>query len=769
MTRLFLFFYFTTSFLFSQVTPGSKSMAFSKADLKKYGISKSDLTQNSLESKAETEGFNAQIPLEEKTINSNQKFFDTTVTKKINVNEDVENKKEDGQEEEVYGKKFFNSGKLKIYNRATHIRASPNYVLGSGDEINVSIWGYSEHFGIYVIGSDGSISPKRVGKIYLNGQTFEQAKKIISAKFGKVYDLKNSQITIKLNYSKVIRVNIVGEVNKPGTYTVPSINPVFNILSLAGGINKYGTIRNIEIRRNGKIVNRLDIYDFLKTPSYKSNFFLLDNDYIVVGMASKIITIKGSVKKTSKYELKEEEGINQLISFSGGFLPSAYTKSINLHRYQKNRLEIIDIKYDSLVLTKKNFLLNDGDEIYIPSVPIKVRNQVIIKGAVNIPNAYVFKQGMDIKALIKQANGLTTDAYTPKAFLTRLNKNFTRTRIEVNLTNELNGQSVTNLQEFDSLKVYSKNSFISSSHVEVLGAVRKPGEFDFTENLTLGDVLFLSGGMLPEASTKRIEISRINNFTNSTEEPVRVTIETIDVNMDLVSEIKKQVKLKPFDKVHVRLVPNYEKQQYVTIDGEVKFPGSYVLSNKAETVRDLIKRAGGITEWAFLEGAYLKSEIGFVVFDLKEIINKENSAFNYILRKGDQIIIPKRSNYVSISGAVDYPKVKEVGVINLPYNRGKNAIYYINKYASGFSKEAKKSKTYVETPGGYIKRTKNYLLFKKYPNVNIGDSIYVVSKPLKKEKIKEKEKLNWNGAIENITIKLTGLATLFVILSNMSN
>jgi hypothetical protein len=216
----------------------------------------------------------------------------------------------------------------------------------------------------------------------------------------------------------------------------------------------------------------------------------------------------------------------------------------------------------------------------------------------------------------------------------------------------------------------------------------------------------------------------------------------------------------------VRSVPNYEKQKFVSLEGEVLFPGAYVISNKNETVLDFIKRAGGITEWAFLEGAYLESEIGFIVFKLQDILNKKDSEFNYIMQPGDKLVIPRASNYVKLSGAVDYPKVKELGVINLPYKRGKSAKYYINKYASGFSKEAKKSKTYVKTPGGYIKKTSNYVLSKKYPRVKNGDEIIVVEKKEKEETQVKRKTLDWNKAIETLSIKLTGVATLFVILQS---
>lgn len=757
MNKLFLFFILLTTNILAQIPAGINPSSISQDDLDKYGLTQEDVNNMMMQNQQ-----TAPAPAPSKVVEVERKAVvkDDAV---VAVAPTIVN-----PDNIVYGRNFFSAGNLSIYESATHIKASPNYVLGSGDEISVSIWGYSEHSGVYSIGSDGAISPKLVGKIYLKGQTFEKAKSLLSAKFGKVYDLANSQISIELNYSKAIRVNIVGEVNTPGTYTVPAINPVFNILSLAGGISESGSIRNIQIRREGKIVNELDVYQFLKDPLYKSDFFLMDNDYIVVGMATKIVSLNGGVVRPSKYELKENEGIKELISFSGGFLPSAYTKLINLYRYQNDRDEIIEINYEKLLSSKQNFTLKNGDRLTIPNVPEEIRNRISVQGAVNIPSSYVLKPGMTVKNLLELAGGLTIDAFTQKAYLSRKNDDYSVTRLEINLANELSGKTSTVLKEFDDLNVFSKERFRDKYTVEVNGAVRNPGTFDFSEGLTLADALFLAGGVLPQAAIKKIEIARISDFDNATLDPAKVIVENIEIDGDLLSEKSKQFKLKPLDKINVRFVPNYDAQQVVSIEGEVLFPGAYTISNKGETISQIIERSGGLTNWAFLEGAYLRRKFEnekeeFIVFDLKKLMDQKASEFDYILRPGDRIVIPTKTNFINLSGEVKYPKVREYGVIKLPYERGHRAKFYIKKYAAGFSQDAKRSKTYVETPGGYVKRTKNILGIKIYPKVKNGDQIFVLKKEEKREKNKKNtEPLNWNKAIESATVKIMGFATLYL-------
>lgn len=765
MRKILFFLVLITNLSIAQIPPGIDPSSVTKEDLEKYGVSEDDL-KKLLGDDSKSDDLEVNAPAEINVIPVDQ-LVKEEVIKPISSQEVIVSNSQSAAEN-TYGKSLFSTKKLGVYKGVTHVKAPNDYVLGTGDEISVSIWGYSEHSGVYTVGNDGSIMPKLVGKIYLKGQSFENARKIIAAKFGRVYDLKNSEISVELNYSKVIRVNIVGEVANPGTYSISSINSLFNILSVAGGIGNHGTVRNISVRREGKEVKVLDVYDFINNPTSKSDFYLLDNDYIVVGIANKVVRISGGVLRPHTYELKEGETISDLIAYAGGFLPSAYSKTIKIHRYQNDRDEILEVNYDSIAISGKKFPLKNGDRVIVPFIPSELRNMVSVGGALNIPGDFVLKEGMLVADLIELAEGLRVDAYLGKAILSRQNADYSSTRIEIDLEKELSGATKTRLQEFDFLTVFSKKDFITEYSVEIKGAVKNPRAYSYSENLTLGDVIFMSGGLLKQASLQRIEISRVLDAQSLNEEAT-VEVFTVDIENDLLSKANKEIKLKPGDLIYVREIPNYTIQKKIAINGEVYYPGTYVISKNDEKITEFIKRAGGVTSFAFLEGAYLRRRYGeeaddFIVLDLKKLLDGNGKEYDYVLKDGDQLYIPTITNMVSLSGAVDYPKVAEFGTIHTPYKKGKRAKYYINNYGSGFSKNAKRSKTYVETKGGKVKRTRNFLLFKIYPKVKVGDEIYVVAKQQKSRKREKGEKFNWNRFIESVSVKLTGVATLYVIL-----
>jgi len=764
MKKLILLFSLVTTVVFAQLPGGIDVKNLTKDDLKAYGISDYEMKKlhDQYTASDGTGSVTAKV-VENKTISKDELLKEDVVEAKVTS---IAVKKET-----VFGKSLFSDNKLEVYKSASHIKAPQNYVLGTGDEISVSIWGYSEHSGVYTVANDGSIMPKLVGKMYLKGQTFANARKIIKSKFGKVFDLRNSQISIELNYSKVIRVNIVGEVLNPGTYTVPAINTLFNLISITGGIGPNGSVRNISVRREGQEVYVMDVYKFIKNPEKKNDFYLLDNDYVIVETAKNIVKIEGGVLRPTSYELKEGEGLAHLIDLAGGFKASAYSKLINIHRYQNDRDEIIEVNYDSLQTSKNKFVLQNGDRVKIPFIPTELRNRVLVDGAVNIPGGYVLKKEMTVKDLVDLAQGPRVDAYLNKAYLTRQNADYTYTKIAINLQDELSGKAKTKLKEFDFLMTYSKKHFLTNYMVEIKGAVKKPKAYDYTDGLTLDDVIFMSGGLTRTAALKRIEISRIVDFDNASGEPAKVNVFTVEIEGDLLSEANKNIKLKASDLIFVREVPNFLIQQKVELKGEVVYPGTYVVSHKDETVSEFIMRAGGVTDHAFLGGAYLKRKYGeqsgdFIVMDLEKLLNKRGDEYDYVLQDGDQLVIPSMVNMVQLSGAVDFPKVAEYGSISTPYDKGKRAKHYVNKYGSGFADDAKRSKTYVVTKGGRVKRTRNYVLFKIYPRVDIGDHVYVVLKKAKKEKRVKGDPFDWNRAIERTTVKLTGLATLYVILQS---
>ena len=766
MKRFVLLICLISTSVFGQIPAGVTPGSVSKDDLDKYGVTEADVQRIMQEYQGGSTPAPAAPAPPEVVV---QEASPAEVLPQPMV-EPATSTEEEKPVQTVYGKSFFSEKNLAAYESASHLKASPNYVLGVGDEISVSIWGYSEHSGLYKVASDGSISPKLVGKIYLNGVSFEDAEKIISAKFGRVYDLKNSQISIELNYSKVIRVNIVGEVERPGTYSVASINAVFNVLSLAGGITSNGTVRDIQVRRNGKTVSTFDAYLFLQDPSYKSDFFLLEDDYIVVGVKNNIVRISGEVNRPMEYELKPAEGIKELIRFAAGLKPSSYRERMNLYRYQNNRDELIELPYDSLVNSGKNFKLKDGDRIDVLTVPTDVRNRVTIVGPVNLPGEYVFREGMTLKDLVDDADGVKHGAYIEKAFISRVEEDMSTRLLSIDLRAELSGKTKTLLKESDVITLYTKDHFRNSSSIDILGAVKYPSTYPFTSDITLGDLIFMSGGLLPQSSISRIEITRIMNFDRSSDVPVEIQTIRVAVEDNLISEENQKIKLQPYDLVTVRSVPNYRTQELVEITGEAAYPGFYGLTSNRDRVSSLLERAGGLTSWAFVEGAFIErtDTTGvreFIVFDLKKLL-KGDEEFDYVMRPGDRIVIPRITNMVSLTGSVDFPKVAEFGVIKMPFEKGHRAKYYVNKYGSGFSDKARRSRTYVESPGGYVKRTRNYGLFKIYPKVGIGDLIVVVEKEEKKKKKKKESDIDWNTAIERTTVKLTAVATLYVILQS---
>jgi len=761
--RLFLYFLLLSGTVLAQIPTNLQNIDpsnVSTQDLKSLGLSDNDL-ESILKSDDEKEVEKNEQP--KKPINT-IKIKPDSIIKATPSNPKNEN--------QVFGKSYFDKNKISIYEKASHLKAPSNYVLGNGDEISISIWGFSEHEGLYTLDNTGSISPKLVGKIYLKGMEYGKAKSLIKSRFGKVYNLKNSQINIELNYSKVIRINIVGEVKNPGTYSVHSVNSAFSILSLAGGLNKFGSVRSVDIKRSGKVIKSLDLYDFLTKNKPNQDFFLLDNDYLVVNSSEKIISISGEVQRPMKYELKQGETLSDLIKFSGGLSSNAYKRFANIQRVIENEVKLIEIELFDENGKFNSIQLLPGDMVIIKPIPNTLRNYVKILGEVHIPGKYSLNDSLDLRKLILKANGLTKEAYSDKAYILRQNDNLKFDRIFFDIEQVLKGSVYILLKEFDEVTIFSKSDFIDSFTIEVKGAVRSQSKHIYSEGMTINDALFLSGGLKPEAASKKIEISRIFNFEEAIKNnsSTRTIIKTIDISNDLKLLSDTSFKLKPNDIIFIRSVSGFELQRNVILNGEVNFPGTYSLIKKNETLLDVLERGGGPTDWAFLEGATLtrkNGNLGILVLDLKKLL-KGKKEYNYVLKEGDVVYIPKIRNYVSISGQIEHPNASKFGVVNTPFVKRKSANFFVKQYCGGFTKRANKKKLYVEIPGGQIKKTKTYLFFiKKFPKISMGDKIHV---PAKKEKEKkEKKEINWNNVIEGATVKITGVLTLWVLANTALN
>jgi protein involved in polysaccharide export with SLBB domain len=679
--------------------------------------------------------------------------------------------------ETIFGHAFFKNNNIKFYDKANQLRAPDNYVLGIGDEVAVAIWGYSDFNDVFKIDENGAINPRLVGRIYLKGLAFKDAKALIASKFKAVYDLNNSQIDVTLSYSKVITVNIVGEVNAPGSYTVPSINTAFNVLVAAGGIRNIGSVRKIYIKRAGQTIKTLDVYEYLMNPNSKQDFFLENNDYVLVPSSGRVVNIAGQVKRPLQYELLETENLKSLIEYAGGFESGAYKNRIQIKRFSKDQEIIIDVDYDSLLLAKKDFELLSGDDILVRKIPLGYINFVELVGAVKLPGKYELKQGERITDVIHRAEGLLDDVFDSRAYVIRLNADLSKKYIPFDLKEVIDNPNSFNnikLQNMDIVKIFSKSYFKDDFKFTVLGAVRNPGEYVYGDGISLKDALYIAGGLKKEAAKNRIEISRAVDFVASsgTLTPIRTIVKTIEIGDNVkLDRASEAFIIQPYDQIIIRSEPNFELQKNIIIKGEVMYPGEYTILNKNEKITDVLKRAGGTTLYAFPEGATLKRvefNEGFLFFKLQEVLKDSNSIFNYVLKAGDTLIVPKIDQLIQLTGAIRYPNIQELNQISAPYTKRKSARYYIKTYGLGFDKSADKKKTYVIESGGYVRGTKHFLFFKRYPKVTLGSAIVVPRKPIKEKDKKQSEPINWNKTIENVTVKLTGLATLWLIFSTVA-
>lgn len=673
----------------------------------------------------------------------------------------------------IYGQEIFRTNNLDYFRKSKDAQAGDSYLLGAGDEIAVSVWGFSEYNDVFKISEDGYISPKNVGRIYLKGFTYGKAKTLLIQKFSKIVDLASSQIDFSLNYSRVINVNIVGEVFYPGSYSIPAANTAFNALVAIGGPTDIGSVRNIYIKRNGKIIDSLDVYKFLMNPKNSPDIYLENNDYLIVSVASKTVSIGGAITRTNVYELKKEEKLLTALSYAGGLSSSAFKGIVQIRRYEENKEVTMDVDIDSLINNKKDFVLVNGDRINVRKIPEGIENSVFIKGSVRLEGYFELLNGERVSDVIKKAEGLKYDAYMERAFVIRQNDtNFGRIYIPFSLTNALQNVKSDDdiiLQRNDTLKILSKKDFVDNFKITVNGWVRKPGDFNFGENLTLNDAIYFAGGIRPEAALNRIEISRIVdiNKLDNTLTPVRTIVKTIAIKSDLsIDQDSSSFILQPYDYINVRKNADFEVPMNIALNGEVVYPGTYQLLSKDETVSELINRAGGLTNQAFPEGVKMirnDNKIGVVYLNLPKALKQPKSRFDLVLTQGDVITIPTTMDLVYITGGAANNNLENFSV---PYFRNRRALFYINNFAGGFRLKADRSKTILVTPTGITKRTVNFGLFKLYPKVTKGSRIYTYMRE-EKDKEKKGEPIDWNKVIERTTVKITAILTLMLLLKTV--
>lgn len=646
----------------------------------------------------------------------------------------------------VFGRDIFNNKDL-TFEPSMNIATPQSYVLGPGDAVSVDVYGASQKTFNCTVTPDGQIVIEGFGPIDVSGLTVSQAKNRIRNTLGARY--RSSRINLSLGQTRTITVNIMGEVKAPGTYTLSAFATVFHALYMAGGTSDLGTLRNIHIYRNNRLISVCDIYDYILNGKMTGNVRLHDGDVISVGAYDCLVNIVGKVKRPMFYEMKKNESLESLLKYAGGFAGDAYTKSVRVNRKTGREYAVFNVDEFDM----SSFRIADGDSVSVDSILPRYENTVEIKGAVFRPGMYQVGESVNsVRTLIEHAEGLTEEAFTARAVMHRMNPDRTLKVVSVDVAGIMDGRVADlPLQENDVLFIPSKTETLSERTISIQGEVQYPGVYKYADNETLEDFVLQAGGLLETASTVKVDVARrVSNPKALTTDSIIAKNYSFALKDGFVIDGEPGFTLMPYDEVYVRKSPAYSKQQSVTVDGEVMFAGTYTLSKRNMRLTDLLKAAGGITDQAYVKGARLerrpneaeraRMEAAFkmqqeqlqqqllelaassnnggsvqqvaqqsnstqlkkfqvpntfpVGIELDRALANPNSDANIVLREGDRLILPQYTATVKVNGAVMYPNT-------VAYERGKSAKYYINA-AGGFAQNARKSGAYVIYMNGMV-------------------------------------------------------------------
>jgi len=544
-------------------------------------------------------------------------------------------------ESDVYGYEIFRGNTFLSFQSNLNIPTPSDYVLGPGDKLFIDIYGQSENYYQAEVSPDGDLILENFGPINVSGMTVEKANIRLVNKLKKVYtglSSKKTFVNISVGIPRAVRVNIVGEVNLPGTYNFSAFNTVYNAIYVAGGITENATLRNVKLFRNNELVNTIDIYNFLNKGDQSSNVRLENNDLIVVGPYTNRVSIFGGVKTPGKFEIKNGETVADLINYAGGFSEDSYSKSLRITRVFDDQYKIVDVNSDQFEF----FQLKSGDKIEIDKVIEKYDNRLILKGSVYRPGIFALTEGMTVKDLIEKGEGLKPDTYMERSFITRTNEDFSTTNISFDLKKQLNSlEDPIILKKDDILNILSINDLKDDNYIEISGEISKPGIYPYSNNLTLNDLILLAGGVRKNATLASIEVSR----ANKSDENQTAQIFNLSLS-DLKSE--SNFDLEPFDNVIIRKNPEIDIKRFARIEGEVKYPGEYAISSKKERISDLINRSGGPNEYAYYKGATLirktefAEESSLIENEIKDLTRlKEKILTNLNLTESEKLLVSR--------------------------------------------------------------------------------------------------------------------------------
>lgn len=634
------------------------------------------------------------------------------------------------QEDQVFGRNIFNTRNL-TFEPNNNMATPPNYQLGPGDEVIIDIWGASQTSIRQTITPDGTINMQELGPIYLSGMTVEEANRFLKNKLGTVFSNENNQIQVTLGNTRTIQINIMGEVVQPGTYALSAFSTVFHALYRAGGVNDIGSLRNVQLVRNGKKIAAVDVYDFIMQGKIKDDIRLQEGDVIIVPAYDMLVKMSGNVKRPMKFEMKKDETLTALIKYAGGFNADAYSKSVRMVRQNGMEYEVKTVDEMDYSVCQ----LRDGDVVTVGAILNRFTNKVEIKGAVYRPDIYALDGKVNtVRALIEKAQGLMDDAFTNRAVLQRQRDDLTSEIVSVDVKALMNGTIPDiPLRKNDILYIPSIHDLQDLGSVIIYGEVTKPDEYPYADNMTLEDLIIQAGGLKEAASTVRVDVSRRIKDTKSVNSTDSIgQMFSFALKDGFVIDGQPGFVLQPYDQVFVRRSPGYQTQQNVSIQGEVIFGGAYTLTSKAERLSDLVKKAGGVTNSAYVRGAKLirvandeeKKRVQDVVklmgrelgenaidslglqvdslfsvgIDLEAALANPGGDADLVLREGDVLNIPEYVNTVKINGAVMMPNT-------VSYRKGEKVSYYLSQ-AGGYSQHAKKSKKFIIYMNGQVSKVK---------------------------------------------------------------
>ena len=646
----------------------------------------------------------------------------------------------------VFGRDIFNNKELS-FEPNMNIATPQRYVLGPGDNVIIDVYGASQKTFNVVVSPDGEVTIEDFGPIKVSGLTVEQANAKVRSLLGARYSSSKTKLTV--GQTKTMMVNVMGEVKVPGTYTLSAFATVFHALYMAGGINDLGTLRNIKVYRQNRLVTVVDIYDYILNGKLTGNIRLMDNDVIVVGPYDCLVTISGKVKRPMIYEMKKSESVGSIIKYAGGFTGDAYTKAVRLLRKTGREYSVFNIGEFDI----NSFHLADGDSIGVDSIINRYENMVEIKGAIFRPGMYnIGKDINSVRTLIEHAEGLTEEAFTNRAIIHRMKSDRTLEVIAVDVKGIMDG-SVADvpLKKNDVLFIPTKSEMQTKRTITIHGEVNYPGMYVYADHETLEDFILQAGGLKDKASIIKVDVARrILNPKAITNDSVIAKTYTFALKEGFVIDGTPGFELQPFDEVYVRKSPGYSHQQNIQVEGNVMFAGTYTLSSKNERLSDIIKKAGGVTDLAYVPGARLerritpderlrmqtvikmaqmqsgkkdsldmkKLDLGdtyYVGIELDKALKEPGGDADLVLREFDRIIVPEYNGTVKISGDVMYPNT-------VAYEKGRKAGWYINQ-AGGWGNRAKKSHTYIVYMNGTVAKVGHHA------KVRPGCEIIVPSKP----------------------------------------